>query len=297
MSDHQLPVIIPSETALITYVDSIKKHLTNATVAWRQIADILSAAADEFGLESNKMKSLRKQTSISKSKMSKLISIAKSKRLHDHWTIFELTNAWTVLYEVTKLTDDEFATLLDEISEGEVVTQKMVNAARTKIIKEPDPYKTVFSIQIDLNAIKAEMFSGDDYEKLAAAIEVIQNTLKYVRVVETEEYNSVHARFFSEVKREFEKLARTEFKAAINSYRQRAKDKKHFGNHTEQELRELMREQQYKAVFDILESDRFNETKLYNKAIGNVRAKREERFGCLVGQPKELANSQVQAAA
>ena len=58
-----------------------------------------------------------------------------------------------------------------------------------------------------------------------------------------------------------------------------------------------MREQQYNAVFDILESDRFNETKLYNKAIGNVRAKREERFGYLVGQSKELANSQVQAAA
>lgn len=58
-----------------------------------------------------------------------------------------------------------------------------------------------------------------------------------------------------------------------------------------------MRERQYKTVFDILESDRFNETKLNNKAISNVRAKREERFGYLVGQPKELANSQVQAAA
>lgn len=297
MSATTLPVTTSNETAVAAYVESIKKHMTAATFAWRQIAEILAAAADEFGFESDKMKSLRKQTGFSKSKASKLITIATSKRLRDHYATFKTTNAWTVLYEVTKLTDDEFATLLENVSDGEIITQKIVNDARTKIVAEPDPYKTVFSIQIDVNAIKSMMFSGDDYQELLDAIEMIQNTMNHVRVVETNQFENDAARFSAEVQREFDKAVRKEFAAAKKSYEKRASDKTMFGTFNVDELQQLMRDKDYATAFDALDSDRFDQARLYNEAVNNAYAKREKKFAPFVRPHDEYANTEIQIAA
>lgn len=297
MSATTLPVTASNETAVATYVDRIKKHMSDATFAWRQIAEILAAAADEFGFDSDKMKSLRKQTGFSKSKASKLITIATSKRLRDHYATFETTNAWTVLYEITKLTDDEFATLLGNVDPDEVITQKDVNNARKKIEKEVDPYKTVFSIQIDVNAIKSGMFSGSDYQELHDAIETIQNTLNHVRVVETNQFDNEAARFYAEIEREFDKVTRAEFNAAKKSYKKRTKDKTLFGPYTAEELAQLMREKDYATAFDALDSDRFDQSRLYNAAINNAYKKREKKFGPLVRPHDEYANTEIKSAA
>ena len=295
MMTAQLPVTTSNETAVDTYVNRIKQHLTDATVAWRQIAEILAAAADEFGFDSDKMKSLRKQTKFSKSKASKLITIATNKRLRDHHATFETTNAWTVVYAVTKLTDQEFATLLENVSDGEIITQKTVNDARTKRKTEPDPYKTVFSIQIDINAIKSRMFS--DYQELRDAIETIQDTLNHVRVVETDQFENDAARFSAEVARELDKVTRKEFNAAKKSYKKRAHNKKLFGTYSEEELRTLMREKDYQTAFDVLDSDRFDQSRLYDQALKNVYEKREKKFGLLVRPHDEYANTATQCAA
>lgn len=297
MTFAQLPVTKSNETAVDTYVDRIKQHLSDATFAWRQISEILAAAADEFGLDSDRMKSLRKKTKFSKSKVCKLIAIAKNKRLRDHYTTFQATEAWTVLYEITKLTDDEFTKLIESLDDDEIITQAHVNSAKTKIVTEVDPYKTVFSIQIDENAIKCGMFSGDDYEELREAIETIQNTLNHVRVVETNQFENDAGRFYAEIEREFNKAVRSEFNAAKKSYKLNATDPTMFGAYTYEELMNLMGEKEYQTVFNALDSDRFDQTHLYNIALENAYKKREKRFGPLVRPHDQFANTSPQVAA
>lgn len=292
-----LPVTKSNETAVDTYVDRIKQHLSDATFAWRQISEILAAAADEFGLDSDRMKSLRKKTKFSKSKVSKLIAIATNKRLRDHYATFQSTEAWTVLYEITKLTDDEFTKLIDSLDDDQIVTQADVNSAKTKIVAEVDPYKTVFNIQIDVNAIKCGIFTGDDYEELREAIETIQNTLNHVRVTETNQFENDAARFCAEIEREFDRLTREEFNEAKKRYKKQAKDKSMMGIYSEDELNFLMHNKEYETAFGALGSDQFDQTRLYNEAIKKVYEKRQKKFGPLVRPHNEFANTALQTAA
>jgi hypothetical protein len=297
MTIAQLPVMASNETTVSTYVAQIKKYIGDATHSWRQIADIFASAADEFSFTSDKMKSLMKQTGFSKSKTSKLISISKSKRLRDHFNTFRATEAWTVLYEVTKLTDHEFKKLIGRLDGDEIVTQSQVNSAKTKIVTEVDPYKTVFSIQIDINAIKGGKFSGSEYSQLRDLIEEIQNRLNYVRIVESSELDNDAAQFAVELEREFDRVVRKEFSDAKKEHRSRAKDTTQFGQYTKADVNDLMRSKNFEEAFSAIDSDRFNRSRLYDIAEENVSKKRREKFVPKMRPHDEFANTAIQAAA
>ncbi|WP_430465941.1 hypothetical protein [Tabrizicola sp.] len=278
MTTAQLPVMTSNKTAVSIYVAQIKKHIGDATRSWRQIADIFAAAADEFGFTSYMMKSLMTQTGFSKSKTSKLISISKSKRLRDHDKTFSATEAWTVLYEVTKLTDDEFEKLIGRLDGDGIVTQSQVNSAKAKAITEVDPYKTVFSIQIDINAIKGGNFCGSDYDELRDLIEKIQNRLNYIRVVESSELDNDTAQFGVELEREFNRAVRKEFVKAKAEYLTYAKDKTLFGPYTKDELNDLMKSKNFEEAFSAIGSDRLDQSRLWEKAEQEVSEKRRKKF-------------------
>jgi hypothetical protein len=297
MTIAQLPVMTSNETAVSTYVAQIKKYIGDATHSWRQIADIFASAADEFSFTSDKMKSLMKQTGFSKSKTSKLISISKSKRLRDHYNTFRATEAWTVLYEVTKLTEDEFKKLIGRLDGDEIVTQSQVNSAKTKIVTEVDPYKTVFSIQIDINAIKGGNFCGSDYSELRDLIEEIQNRLNHIRVVETSELDNDAAQFAVELEREFDRAVRKEFSEAKKVYQKSAKDKNLFGFYTKDELNDLMKSKNFEEAFSAIDSDRFDQNSLWAKAEQEVSKKRRAKFIPKIRPHDEFANTAIQAAA
>lgn len=297
MTIAQLPVMTSNEAAVSTYVAQIKKYIGDATHSWRQIADIFASAADEFGFTSDKMKSLMKQTGFSKSKTSKLISISKSKRLRDHYNTFRATEAWTVLYEVTKLTDDEFKKLIDRLDSDEIVTQTQVNSAKTKIVTEVDPYKTVFSIQIDINAIKGGKLCGSEYSELRDLIEEIQNRLNHIRVVESSELDNDAAQFAVELEREFDRIVRKEFSDAKAEYLSRAKDKNRFGQYKKEELNDLMKSKNFEEAFSAIDSDRFDRSRLYDIAEDNVSKKRREKYVPKMRPHDEFANTAIQIAA
>lgn len=278
MTIAQLPMTTSNETAVSTYVAQIKKYIGDATHSWRQIADIFASAEAEFGFTSDKMKSLMKQTGFSKSKTSKLISISKSKRLRDHYNTFRSTEAWTVLYEVTKLTDDEFQRLIGRLGDDEIVTQSQVNSAKSKTVTEVDPYKTVFSIQIDINAIKSGNFDGCAYAELRNLIEEIQDRLNHVRVVESSELDNDAAQFAVELEREFDRIVRKEFSDAKKDYLSRAKDKNRFGQYTKEELNDLMKSKNFEEAFSAIDSDEFDRNRLWNKAEQEVSKKRRDKF-------------------
>ena len=297
MTIAQLPVTTSNETAVATYVAQIKKYIGDATHSWRQIADIFASAEEEFGFTSDKMKKLMKQTGFSKSKTSKLISISKSKRLRDHYNTFRSTEAWTVLYEVTKLTDDEFQKLIGRLGDDEIVTQSQVNAAKTKIVTEVDPYKTVFSIQIDINAIKSGKFDGSDYAELRDLVDEIQDRLSHVRVTETSELDNDAARFAAEIEREFDKAVRKEFTEAKKVYAKSAKDKNLFGSYTKDELNYLMKSKNFEEAFAAIGSDLFDRNRLWDKAEQEVSKKRRDNFLPKMRPQNEFANTAIQIAA
>ncbi|NBT30983.1 MAG: hypothetical protein EBT13_03510 [Rhodobacteraceae bacterium] len=297
MTIAQFPVMTSNETSVMTYVAQIKKYIGDATHSWRQIADIFAAAADEFGFTSDKMKSLMKQTGFSKSKTSKLISISKSKRIRDHYNTFRATEAWMVLYEVKKLTDDEFKKLTGRLDGDEIVTQTHVNSAKTKIVAEVDPYKTVFSVQIDINAIKGGKFCGSEYSELRDLIEEIQNRLNHIRVVESSELDNDAAQFAVELEREFDRVVRNEFSDAKKDYVSRAKDKNRFGLYTKEELNDLMKSKNFEEAFSAIDSDLFDRSRLYDIAQDNVSKKRRDKFVPKMRPHDEFANTAIQVAA
>ena len=296
MTIAQLPVTTSNETAVSTYVAQIKKYIGDATHSWRQIADIFASAEDEFGFTSDKMKSLMKQTGFSKSKTSKLISISKSKRLRDHYNTFRSTEAWTVLYEVTKLTDDEFQNLIGRLDDDEIVTQSQVNAAKTKIVTEVDPYKTVFSIQIDINAIKSQMFSGHDYEKLIEAVETIQNTMNYIRVSESNVFENDAARFLSEINREYNRKVRETWNKARKKFISQCKCERTILE-LKEDIQSSFKMGDYESAFSFIGSDDFDQNKIMNDATRTVYENREKKFGQNANAPDAFANTEIRTAA
>ena len=283
------------QTAVAEYADRIKKQLAASTTAWRMIADILAAASEEFGMDSDMMRSLLKQTKFSMSKASKLISIAKSARLNANANLFSSVDAWTVLYSVTQLTDDEFTQLIESIDEGDVITASTVSSARIKEDQEADPYKTVFSIQIDVNALKATLFSDAEYLELMEAMQRIQDTMDYVRVLKTPKYENEAARFQADVDREMSKLTRKLFAEAKKAY-QRGENGK-LSEAAAASIKVLMEKKQYHDAFAAIESDAFDQAELWSKAKRSVQNKREVKFTEIARPYDAYANTTIQQAA
>lgn len=283
------------QTAVTEYADRIKMQLAASTTAWRAVADILAAASEEFGMNSDLMRSLLKQTKFSISKASKLISIANSARLNDNANLFTSVDAWTVLYSVTQLSEQEFTQLIENINEGDVITAATVSAARIKDDQEPDPYKTVFSIQIDVNALKATLFSDAEYLELIEAMQLIQDTMDYVRVLRTPKYENEAARFQADVEREMSKLTRKVFAEAKKAYKRG--ENSELSKTDADAIKVLMENKQYEDAFAAIKSDAFDQAELWSKAKQSVQNKREVKFAEIVRPYDAYANTTIQQAA
>lgn len=278
------------------YVDKIKNEMTVATGAWRNVAELFAAATNEFGTDSDNFKSLMIQTKFSRSKVTKLVAIANDERLKKNEAKLQCIDAWTVMYEITKLDESEFKKFIKSVSADMFITIKDVNNARVKKTVTVDPYSTVFSIQIDAYAIKAQMFGGDDYQELMDAIETIQNTMNFVRVKETKVFENDTARFYGEVDREFNKQVRKVWNDEKKKLLARTNCKV-TKSEVKEEVQATFNEGDYEAAFAYIGSDALDKNDLYNRAISNVYAKREMKFSNQVASPDAYANTEIQVAA
>lgn len=286
-----------NETPVAYYAVKIKAEMKTATGAWRAVAELFAAAANEFSTDSDKFKSLMKATNFSRSKVYKLIATATDERLKMYEDKLQSVIAWTVMYEITTLLDDEFQKFIDSVDSDTVITIKEVNAARVKETLTPDPYKTVFSIQIDVNAIKAQLFSGKDLQELVAALETIQNTMNYVRVKKTSLIENDAARFADEFEREYDKLVRKlwddEKTALIASD---ASTKEDIAKNQDQ-IQSLFSERRYEEVFSLIRSDALDQEALAKIAQNIVINKREQKFVPLARPYNAFANTEIRVAA
>lgn len=282
-------ILSNQDLAVGEYVARIKAEMTKATTAWKSIAHILAAAVNDFGWQSDLMRSLLKQTKFSESKASKLIAIANSSRLKHHTDDLKSVEAWTVLYQITTLSDEEFKRLLDQVDADTVITQSNVHAVRTKDERKTDNYKTLFNIQIDENAIKSSLFSEDDYNELLIAVQNIQDTMNYVRVLKSARYESEVARFHDDVEREVNKLIRKVFAKEKQSSSASIKNKNL--------ATDLMHDRKYTDAFDTLKATTLDIDGIRTEAQKNVRNKREEKFIHLASDYDAFANTAILQAA
>ena len=286
--------------AVTTYATLIKEQIAVSAGAWNEIARLLSAAAEEFGLKSDLMRALLKQTKFSESKAVKLIAIANSERLKTHANIFKHVTAWTVQYAITSLEDDEFARLLSKVDEETVITQSVVDAVKTKEETEVDDYKTVFTIKISAAALKAGMFDG--YAELQEAVKNIQDTIEYVRVDETKMYENDCAREMQQVHNKYKSLATKLVNEEMQKYR-RTVDFKTFGlygSEDKESMAALKRDYEFfKALEAMGVGDKFDEAALYQEAqiqVSEARAKKVSKKLEMISA-FQFANRDVQEAA
>lgn len=279
-----------NETAAVSdYALRIKAQLSVAATAWKEVAQLFSSAANEFGLKSDAMRSLLKQTSFSESKAVKLIAIANSERLQENADTFECVDAWTVLYSITTLKDDEFERLLAKVDAEAVITQSIVSSVKDKTDSEVDNYKTVFTVQIDECALKSQLFNEDDYNELMNAIQTIQDTMNYVRVQKTNRFENEVARFTDDVEKAMSKSIRKLF----------TQERKNstVGEEAKVFATEAMKERDYVAAFDFLNSIALDLDEQRSEAQNTVREKREEKFLEVVNAYDACANTVIKTAA
>ena len=107
---------INNTVSINSLIEEIKSELRVQTGSWRKVSELLNQADVEFGFGTDEMKQILDQTDISKSKASKLISIAQDDRIKHNSRVFETVSAWTTLYQANLLNDDEFSELVNIVS-------------------------------------------------------------------------------------------------------------------------------------------------------------------------------------
>ena len=204
-------------------INTILTALKAQTKSWMVIAKELDLARNQYGEGSDQEKKIIKATGLGKSTISKLAQIGGDRRLAE----FESVHAWTVLYEISLMTDAEIEFLKDELNlpkSNGIPTVSMVQKIRFPEPKEVDPYRAAFTIKIDQNALQGDMFDGDAYEKLVDLVAQIQNEVPYVRVDVTDIYENNASRMMGEITRKMEVVAREKVQAAINDYKENSQD-------------------------------------------------------------------------
>lgn len=178
----------------------IKTLLSESTAAWRKIAVVLADAEDQFGYTSDRFKALLKEVAFSKATASKLIQIARDKRIEANASLFDTCNAWTVLYEITTLDAEQFDRLVETIEcanisfEDSDKGKKVLTVATVRAIKNADnkketnPYRPAFTISIDVDALRTKEFDFENYEELMQHVRAIANEIAFVKIEKTDVY-------------------------------------------------------------------------------------------------------------
>ena len=166
-----------NKKALSVFVKEIYEHLRSASVAWRSVAACLSQADEQYGFSSTDFGRLLKQVGFSKATASKLIEIDRNQNLKKHPELLNLTGAWTVLYEITTLNDAQFKDLVESLtsyrkeknlidSHSRVLTASYVKRFKERPNKQPNNYRTLVSVMVDVDALRTQKFSGAELNEV-----------------------------------------------------------------------------------------------------------------------------------
>lgn len=280
--------IIANTTSVVEFINVIKDELTSVTKSWKRIAAAFCDAEEQFGSASDEFKAIMKATGFNLATATKLVKIAQSERLKRHADVFAKVQAWTVLYSITTLTDEQFGRLLVSIPEGAVVTSSMVEKAKATEKKETDPYKPIFTIRIDENALKGDLFDGDNYAELYNLVAEIQKSIPYLRVDTVDRYENSASWYNAGIQKQYNKVLSKKFSEAIESYKMSSSEWISYKNNSKgkktpmiaifsdiAEAKAALRENPA-AAFAALGSDLFDEAEIWNEASRIFSRKSDE---------------------
>ncbi len=172
------------------YVSKINAQLASINVArpWLIVSKSLLEA--QLNLEPTDFRSLTKTLKFSKSRVSKLLTIAKSKRLDTFSDKLERVDAYTTLYEITTLGDDDFAKFEAEFlssTPAKYIERSDVTKMKSKSTP-PTPSSaslTFVTIKLDPNAVPA-LFA----KKLIDAVNILKSIAPQDAIVTTSAYET-----------------------------------------------------------------------------------------------------------
>lgn len=206
------------------FVAIIREHMEASTSNWRAIASAFSEAKEMYGASSDRFAALCRETKFSETKAFKLASIASNERLKTHEKTLAAVHSWTVLYEITTLTDEQFAKLLKDATtinfktmfetDAPFISHGMVAAVK-KQKHEMSPLRAWAVIEIDVDALKTQLFGSDHISTLEEHLRQIEKSLPYLRVARSGIDEKVNAVFMNKLWTAQKTAMRTAFAALI----------------------------------------------------------------------------------
>jgi hypothetical protein len=205
------------------FIEHIRERIIAAANNWREIAAAFAEAKEMYGFDSDAFKRLCKATKFSKSKASKLATIAASERLKKHEKELAAVQSWTVLYAITGLDDEQFQRLLrnksDKLTDNdksEIISMSMVKAAREEVT-EKSSMRVYATVYIDVDAVKSKMMDGESIASLEDALRNIQLSVPYIKIETTDVCDKQHDDYVASMRRAFEVERRKAFVEAVNA--------------------------------------------------------------------------------
>jgi hypothetical protein len=210
-----------NQKTLEEFVAVIRENVEASIRNWHKIAAAFAEAKEMFGASSDSFKALCKATKFSLSKASKLASIASSERLKEHEAELSAVHSWTVLYEITTLTDEQFERLLKKANEKTFFTdaapfisiEMVMSVKRSKT--EKSHLCTYATIKIDFQALQAQLITGDHLATLEEHLRQIETSLPYIQIVRTEVDHTVEGLFVNKLHVAKETAERKAFAALL----------------------------------------------------------------------------------
>lgn len=292
MTKAQLPVRIGNEISIDQYVSDIRSQLQTSLDSWKRVAEILASAQDQFGRKSKEMKELAKKTGFGIAKVDKLIRVADSKRLKENSKLLAYVESWTVLYEVTFLDDNQFAQLKEKVESGQNVTVKLINSIRKpKAESDGIQMNTLFTISMDVNAIRTGVVETEEYEYLISNLQYLAEKTPFIKVTMNDLFTKDCEKQFNETSREFERVVWKELVQAKNNYLNQKKAKygaeylRKYKEDIDSQVKEFFDKSEYAAAFEVVESDQFDQSKYHSEAADRVFEKRKAKFAARVSTP------------
>lgn len=306
-----MSMVLPNTKSIADFVSYIRERVELSTTCWREIAEAFAEAKEMYGGESDSFKKLCKETRFSKSKAYKLAAIARSERLKAYEAKLSAVHSWGTLYALSTLPEENFKILCERYKLDEpqgaapFLTQSMVEAVR-KEKQEKSSLKVYATIYVDEDAMKASLVEGEHIVALENDLEMLSNTIPYIKVTKSGIEERVQSDYFLRVERKQMELARKAFAQELKSVDDRLKAKKRHKESAKacfqrcmgirrEELWEMFKDTPAEA-FKYLGNNDYDEADLYDRAIADVsaqdhklREKVQERT-----EPFKYANTMVE---
>lgn len=201
-----------------TFAKSIIRHLESNTSTWLEISEILARANAQFGFSSKKMKSLIFKVGFSESKANKLIKIAESDQLQKNKEAVAKVNSWTVLYELSALSEEKFEKVLQAIDADKVISIAWINEVLGRRQKPRKGYRQVFSIEVDLDALKTMDFDSEKLEMVEDVLQKLKDAIPELDVVYSGILEKLAAKRAKAWSKAYHKVLRRMARKAVEEY-------------------------------------------------------------------------------